>query len=152
VSHHPVHTNILKLLQLRQELTELVKPNTKAAHPRIDFDVNVSDFATFACCAIEFFNHVETINGRSKFVLKTRISLTLPESSQTKDRFRDARLTQLDSLFRQRYAKPMRAFSVQPVRARNRTVTIRIGLYNSHHLYAWPDPVVNNVEIRSECV
>ena len=83
-------------------------------------------------------------------MLQTCALLSFPKPGQAKYRFGNPSRAQLNSLFRQRDAKPIDALILQTARALNRAMTIGIRLYGGQDLYFRAYCSANDLKIVRE--
>src|SRR6185437_4753923 len=75
-----------------------------------------------------------------------------PKSGETKDGLGNARVPEFNSLFRQRHAKPVSTFSLEPSRTLHCAVAISVGLHHGHHGHIRAYTLFDGMKIRGQCV
>src|SRR5262245_35983256 len=109
MSHYAVEFEVVELSERARKLRDLINLDSKPAHSRVNFEVEVDGTAQSAGARIQLFSLIETINSRGQVMPDHIISLSAPESAEEEDRTRDSSPAQFNSLLDQRHSEPIRA-------------------------------------------
>jgi hypothetical protein len=73
--------------------------------------------------------------------------LITPKSGEAKDRPANTCVSEFNSLFGERHAKPISAFALKPSRTLNRAVAVSVGLNDRHHFNCRSNLIFDDVEV-----
>src|SRR4030095_14096500 len=141
-----------KRSQLLGELAYGIEADADASHPGIDLYVDRHIRAAACrgliqnCCFLDLRDH------RRQAVVERNRFLAVPEATEAKDQFSDARLSELDSFLGKGDSKPVDTLSLEAFRAFDCSVAVGVGLDDRHVFRPRPDEAFHRAEIEGKVV